>query len=210
MCAQVEDLYVAIATIAAVFISGAISVFITLYQVKKENKNTLKQLDKQYQNTIRQMREETNILKYRKLNEQKLEALQRCWGLLIYSTDLENSKSIITYNEIQRRENRQTIVEKKEYFFNKAQIDEFIDTLQQFYFADGWGMYLSDELKTLLFEYRNILFGIRLKEIEGENNVVKFKNSHTAVNLLELHNNMANMLRLEMITFFNTDPQENA
>jgi hypothetical protein len=209
MCTIEGDLYVAIATVAAVIVTGAISFFITRWQVRKENKNTLRQLEKQHLDALRQMREETNALKCRKLNEQKLEALQRCWGLLIYSTDLENDKSIITYEEIQHRENRQTIVDKTNYFFNKERISDFINVLQQFYFTDGWGMYLSDELKGLLFEYRNKLFNIRLGAKEKEDNIVKFKNSYLAEELLKLHNNIASVLQKEMTVFFNSAMHEN-
>jgi hypothetical protein len=208
MCIIGGDLSIAKVAVE-VIITGVVSFIIIRWQVRKENKNVLRQLDEQHKNAIRQMREETSVLKYRKLNAQKLEALQRCWGLLIYSTKLESKQSIITYNEIQRRENKETIAEKTEYFFSKKQIDEFINALQQFYFTDGWGMYLSDELTNLLFEYRNLLFGLKLKENESADDVVKFKNSHIAEKLLALHDSIVSALQKEMMIYFNADTQEN-
>jgi hypothetical protein len=203
------DLYVALVTVIAVLVTGIISFLIIRRQVRNENKNTLRRLKEQYNNVIRQIREETNVMKYRKLNEQKIEALQRCWGLLIYSTKLGNNKSIIICNEVQQKENKEKTVEKTEYFFSKKQIDEFINALQQFYFIDGWGMYLSDELKNLLFEYRSRLFNLKLTESENENDIVKFKNSRIATALLKWHSCIVNVLQKEMMIYFNLDTQEN-
>jgi hypothetical protein len=217
-------LYAAIIPVFAVFATGVISFFTMRWQVKKENKNTLRQQEEQYKNVVRQMREETSVLKYRKLNAQKLEALQRCWGLLVYSTGQENDKSILTYSEIQRRENRATIAERTDYFFSKKRIDEFLNALQQLYFVDGWGLYLSDELKNLLFEYRSKLFGLKLKEkrkesesagesageSESAGDIVRFKNTYIAKELLALHDRIAAALQKEMLVYFDIETQAHA
>jgi hypothetical protein len=78
--------------------------------------------------------------------------------------------------------------------------------MQQLYFTDGWGMYLSDELKNLLFEYRDLLFGLKLKENESADDVVKFKNSHIAKELIRLHDSIVSALQKEMTIYFNADP----
>lgn len=210
MCMQ-GDIWVAIATVAAVIITGGFSFFVTRWQVRKESKNTLDQIERQYKNVLRQLRAETDVLKYRKLNEQKLEALQRCWGLLIYTTDAENEKSILTYKEIQRRENHQTIVEKTEYFFNKALISEFINRLYEFYYKEGWGMYLSGELKNLLFQYEYKIDTLKRPDDDKGNteNIVKFKNTSIARFLIELHEQIAARVQKEMIEFYAASTDNN-
>jgi hypothetical protein len=202
------DVWLAIATVAAVIITGGFSFFVTRWQVRKESKNTLYQMEKQYANVVRQLRAETDVLKYRKLNEQKLEALQRCWGLLRYTTNAENDKSILTYKEIQHRENHQTIVEKTDYFFNRELIGEFVNRLYAFYYKEGWGMYLSDELKTLLFEYEYKIDTLKRPEDEKENpeKVVKLKNASIASYLIKLHEQIAARLQTEMVVFYASSP----
>ena len=198
------DLWVAIATVAAVIITGGFSFFVTRWQVRKESKNTLYQMERQYKNVLRQLRAETDVLKYRKLNEQKLEALQRCWGLLIYTTDAENEKSILTY-----KENYQ--MDKTEYFFNRKLIGEFINRLYEFYYKEGWGMYLSGELKDLLFQYEYKIDTLKRPEDDKGNteNIVKFKNTSIARLLIELHGRIAARVQKEMIEFYAASTNDN-
>ena len=66
------SLFVAMATVAAMVITG----IFTLWQVRKQHRESL-----------RRMREESIVLKQRTCNDKRLEALQHCWGILIYTTD---------------------------------------------------------------------------------------------------------------------------
>ncbi|MDR2496325.1 MAG: hypothetical protein LBD21_04280 [Tannerellaceae bacterium] len=206
------DIWGAIAAVTAVIITGIISFFITRWQVRKENKNTLCQMERQYENVLRQLRAETEVLKYRRLNAQKLDALQRCWGLLIYTTNAENEKSILTYKVVVlRNEKDQTKVEKTEYFFNRELICEFINRLYEFYYKEGWGMYLSDELKELLFQYEFKIDGLKRPEDDNDNteSIVKFKSKSIARFLITLHEQIAEKLQKEMLEFYATATDEN-
>jgi hypothetical protein len=202
------DIWLAIATVAAVIITGGFSFFVTRWQVRKESKNTLYQMEKQYETVLRQLRAETDVLKYRKLNEQKLEALQRCWGLLRYTTNAENDKSILTYKEIQHKENHQTVVDRRDYFFNRELIGEFVNRLYAFYYKEGWGMYLSDDLKDLLFKYEYKIDTLKRPEDEKENpeKVVKIKNASIASYLIKLHEDISARLQKEMVAFYASSP----
>jgi hypothetical protein len=171
---------VAAATIVAVFIAGLITLLITLWQVRK-----------QYKDRIRQMREETIVLKHRKHNDQTLEALQHCWGLLIYTTNNENEKAIITYTVDKS-------TKEKTYFFHKSNINEFINDLRRFFYIDGWGLYLSKELKELLFGYERIIWGLKLSGEAIPEEVQQIKKAKVAEQLFEQHLQLINAIKHDM------------
>ena len=191
------DALVAIATITAVIITG----IVTVWQVRKENKNTISQLEKQHKDSIRQMEAETQILKKRKQSDQTLEALQRCWGLLIYTTDNENEKTIITYT-VEKTNINGTDEKKYTYYFHKSNIDSFIDSLRIFFYTDGWGLYLSKELKENLFGYERIIWGLKLcgeKAIEDKQQIT---NHNIAKSLFEIHNKLIKTLHQDMNSIY--------
>ncbi|GHT45270.1 hypothetical protein FACS189440_00940 [Bacteroidia bacterium] len=196
-CSLSGDIFVAIATVLAVVITGIISFFITRWQVKKQGKETIEQLELQYQNTLRRMQVETSVLIKRKQYDLTLKALQKCWGLLIYTTDNENQKSIITYTVEKTKENGQ---EKNNYiyYFNKTNIDSFIESLRNYFYEKGWGLYLSKELKEQLFGYERILWGLKLRGEKLDDNKQKIENPQVAESLFEIHKNLIVILREDM------------
>jgi hypothetical protein len=179
------DLLVAIATVVAVIITG----LVTLWQVRK-----------QHRDSIRQMREETSVLKYRKRNDQRLEALQHCWELLIYTTDNENKKSIITF-----KVERMAGEEKKTYYFHKSNINAFIDDLRHFFYTEGWGLYLSKELKELLFGYERIVWGLKLSGEKSPEEVQQIRNDKVAEKLFEMHQQLIIVIKQDMNRIYNDD-----
>ena len=192
------DISVAIATILSVIIAGIITARTTMRQVKKENKNTLAQLKRQHQDAIRQMEAETQILKKRKYNEQTLKALQGCWGLLIYTTDNENPKAIITYT-VEKEENNK----KYTYYFHKSNIDSFIDSLRNYFYVNGWGLYLSKELKEQLFGYERIVWGLKLRGEEFPDDKQQIEKSKVAESLFEIHRKLIEILHQDVNNVYN-------
>jgi hypothetical protein len=168
------DMLVAIATVAAVVITG----LFTLWQIRK-----------QHWDSIRQMREETIVLKHRKYNDQTLEALQRCWGLLIYTTDNENEKAIITYTGK---------TEEKKYYFHLSNINDFTNDLRRFFYGEGWGLYLSKEIKEQLFGYERIIWGLKLSGERTSDDVQQIKNTKVAEKLFAMHHQLIIAIKQEL------------
>jgi hypothetical protein len=174
------DLFVPITAIAAVVI---IWIF-TLWQVKI-----------QHRERIRQMKEKTVVLKHKTCNDKRLEALQRCWGMLIYTADRKNAQSIITYT-IEKDDERERKV--KTYFFHKSNIDAFINSLCSFFYAEGWGVYLSEELKELLFAYEHIVWRLKLAARRSPEEVQTLRNHKVAEDLFDLHQQLTVAIRQDM------------
>jgi hypothetical protein len=196
-CSLGGDIFVAVATVLAVIITGIITFFTTRWQVKKQGKETIEQLEIQYRNTLLQMQAETSILIQRKQYDLTLKALQKCWGLLIFTTDNENQKSIITYTVEKTKENGQ---EKKiyTYYFDKTNIDLFIASLRTYFYEKGWGLYLSKELKEQLFGYERIVWGLKLSGEQLVDNKQKIENPKVAESLFAIHKNLIIILREDM------------
>jgi hypothetical protein len=155
------------------------------------------QVQKQHKASIRQMREETVVLKHRRRNDQTLEALQRCWGLLIYTTSNENEKSIITYTV------EKTAGEKKKtYYFHKSNSNAFINGLRRFFYTEGWGLYLSKELKALLFGYERITWELKRSCETLPEEVQQIKNSKVAEELFELHQQLLSTIKQDMKSIY--------
>lgn len=156
-----------------------------------------RQIRKQHNASIRQMREETVVLKHRRRNDQTLEALQRCWGLLIYTTNNENEKSIITYTV------EKTVREKeKTYYFHKSNINAFINDLRRFFYTEGWGLYLSKELKALLFGYERLIWGLKRSDEASPEEVQQIENNRVAEELFELHQQLLNVIKQDMKSIY--------
>jgi hypothetical protein len=169
------DMYVAIATIVAVVITGVF----TLYQIRK-----------QHRDSIRHMREETVVLKHRRHNDKTLEALQRCWGLLIYTANNENEKAIITYKVEKTNEKTEKI-----YFFHKSNINAFIEELRRVFYTEGWGLYLSKELKELLFGYERIIWGLKLSGEKLSEDMQQIRNVKMAEKLFDMHQQLISVIK---------------
>jgi hypothetical protein len=191
------DSFVALATVVAVVLTGIISFFITKWQVAKQGKETVLQLNMQYQHTIRQMQEETQILLKRKRYDLTLDALQKCWGLLVYTTDGENQKSIITYT-VEKVMNDGQQTKKYTYYFNKANIDLFIESLRTFFYIDGWGLYLSKELKDELFRYQYIIWGFKLSAKNLPDNIQKINKPEIAKALFDIHKKLIQTIKADI------------
>jgi hypothetical protein len=172
------DSLVTITSMAAVLITG----LFTLWQVRK-----------QHNNSIRQMREETVVLKHRKRNDQTLEALQRCWGLLIYTTNNENEKAIITYT-VEKTAGKK----EKTYYFHKPNGDMFTNELRRFFYTEGWGLYLSKELKKLLFDYERMIWRLKLSGEALPEDVQQIKKSKIAEELFETHQQLISVIKQDM------------
>jgi hypothetical protein len=142
-----------------------------------------------YRYALRQKRMEILIRIEQVKYERTLEALENCWKLLIYTTDTENEKCIITWE--QQKGN------PKKYYLNTLHAKEFIKSLADFHYNSGLGIYLSKEIKELIFQYRSIIYGFLLKERDNENGKVEVKNNEMAASLIKIHQELLKQLQHE-------------
>jgi hypothetical protein len=142
-----------------------------------------------YRFAIRQKRMETFIgleqLKY----QRKLVALEGCWKLIAYTTDTENEKSIITWEQLKGKE--------KAYCLNVPNAKGFINELANFNYGSGLGIYLSKAVKEQLFEYRSMVYGFLLKEKDNQSNTIKIEKTELAAKMISIHQALVTQLKAE-------------
>jgi hypothetical protein len=127
--------------------------------------------------------------------------LQKCWGLLVYTTDNENSKSIITYT-VEKSQSAGKETKIYTYYFSRSNIDQFIEHLRKYFYEGGWGLYLSKELKEQLFGYERIIWGLKLSGEQSTDDKQKIKNPKVATSLFELHKQMILIIRKDMANIY--------
>ncbi len=82
-----------------------------------------------------------------------LKSNESFWRLIAYTTEVGNKYSIITWE----REDK-----KDTYFFNPQNYERFLDDLRKCFYDEGNGIYISEAATSLLFENRNVLYGVNL------------------------------------------------
>ena len=135
-----------------------------------------------YRYALKQRRKETFIGLEKTKYERKLNALEECWKLLAFTTDTENTKSILTWEQLKGG--------NKTYLLNQTNAKDFMKCLTDFFYGSGLGIYLSKEIKAGLFEYRSILYGFLLKEKNNENDKIFIQNAEPAKRMTEIHQNL--------------------
>lgn len=106
-----------------------------------------------------------------------LRAHERCFSLLAYLTETENSQSIIVWQ-------KEKGTEDKTYFFNKQNGLLFFEELRKVYYEQGHGLYFSKEISSPLFECRSILYGLNLRITNTDREQIK--NEQMAKRIYEL------------------------
>ena len=136
LCAAPESGAAAYLPVLATILSVPLSVWLTY-------RYALKQKDREPYAALR-------AAKY----QRQLDALQQCWSLLAYMAETENSRSIVVWERTGSTDR---------YYIRWAQLAEFRGQLEQLFYTSGHGLYLSKEIKQLLFEYRSQIYGLALK-----------------------------------------------
>jgi len=142
-----------------------------------------------YRYALKRKRKEIFIGLKQKKYERKLIALEACWKLLAFTTDTENSKSVITWKLLKDN--------SKVYYLNKKNAETFIKKLAKYFYSSGMGIYLSKEIKKNLFEYRSIVYGFLLKEKNNEEMIIRIKKQEVAKKMIEIHQQLILQLKNE-------------
>ncbi len=131
------------------------------------------------------------------LNRKKLDGLLAGWALLSYLTEVENARSLLVWTDNGKGQ-------AKTFHLRPAQAREYIDQLNRWFYADGYGLLYSRRLKELLFECRSILYGFLLKEnvlYQGDERIV-VNNDKIINRLKELYQDINNELYEEMCKIY--------
>jgi hypothetical protein len=139
--------------------------------------------------TLKRMRHETFVQMERQQHGRKLAALEGCWKLLLYTTDVENGHNLLQW--------RQPPGGERQYLIHRGQGQRFIKELGLFFYGSGLGIYLPASVKDPLFAYRNILYGFLLKEGGKGDDPVAVQNKEMAAKLLALHQTLLDVLKNE-------------
>lgn len=147
----------------------------------------IKQLHKTHELALKQVQGETPLLIEREKYNRILSSLQGSWKLLIYMTDTENEKSILTF-----------LVKKdksKTYYINISNANAFIKALPDYFYDSGLGLYLPVEIRALLFEYRNLIYGFLLVTKVSTEDSVEIKNEAMSKRMIEIYKELIKLLR---------------
>lgn len=116
-----------------------------------------------------------------------LQAHQAFWKLLAYTTDTENAKSVLHWEQNKDK--------SKSYFFQKKNGQNFISDLAQTFYGEGYGLFLPKPIRGLFFEYRSIVYGMLLKNKENAAEEIRVENAEMIKRMLDLHQQMTLALR---------------
>lgn len=140
-----------------------------------------------YSYALKRLKRETPLLLQRELYSKKLNALQDLWKLLQYTTENENKKSILVYEQIKDS--------PRNWFVVMENAKTFKNEIVNYFYGSGSGIFISKELKELLFEYDRQLYGLLLKESENNGSKVLIKNNKLAERLIEIHDELMDLLK---------------
>ena len=170
LCAAPETGIVSYLPVLATILSVPLSIWLTY-------RYALKQKDREPYAALR-------VAKHQRL----LDALQQCWGLLAYMSETENSRSVVVWE----RAGSTT-----RYYIRFAQLSDFLAQLEQLFYTGGHGLYLSKEIKQLLFEYRSQLYGFALKHGHPQTGREEIQNAELAQRLFALYDELGFQIRAQ-------------
>lgn len=127
--------------------------------------------------------------------DKKLKALKDCWALLAYITTVENPKSVLRW---EKKSNGDI-----SWFARTENANNFLKELPKVFYGEGHGVYLSKNIKELLFEYRGILCGLLLnsqkQEITGDTKEFYIKNNKMIKRMQEIYDDLNKLIKAESL-----------
>lgn len=135
---------------------------------------------------VRRLRKETKESLQKSKYEKILQANQKAWSLLGYITDKENVKSVYTMTQKNGKDT---------YFIQKNNAELFIKDYAEFIFAEGYGLFLSQQTIALLAKARGIIYGFLLKEKDNKENCIKVDNEDLIKSIRRIYNGLISEIR---------------
>jgi hypothetical protein len=127
----------------------------------------------------KQKKEEGKYLIEQKKFEARIDASKAAWSMLSYFSENDSDLNMIRRGETD--ENGDKI-----YYFRHAQAKQFFDALQKIFFTDGHGLFLSKEVKTLLFEMRSQMYGLYHVALKSNETEIKIQNKELVKRVVEI------------------------
>ncbi len=151
-----------------------------------------------YRYALKKLRKETPLLLRRDLYNKEVNALQGLWKLLQYTTDNENKKSILIYEQTEVENKKQ-----RTWFLVVKNGKEFKHQIVDFFYGQGAGLFLDKKLKDLLFEYDRHLYGILLSEKDNNEDKIKIRSRKLPNRMIEIHEELTSLLKKKINQFPN-------
>ncbi len=148
-----------------------------------------------YRFALKKLKEETPLLIQRDMQNKEIDALQNFWKLLQYTTDNENEKSIFIFEKKE---------DKKIWYIIPENGRKFRQAVSDFFYGQGAGLFISRELKALLFEYDRQLFGLLLSTSNSPEDKIRVKSERLIRRLMDIHNQLLELLKQEKENVMNT------
>ncbi len=143
-----------------------------------------------YKFALRQKKQEIFIGLERIKYERKLSAIEACWKLLAFTTDTENNNSVLIWKQDKGSK-------AKVFYMNVENARRFIKQLAACFYGTGLGIYLSQDIKKLLFEYRGILYGFLLATSNSEDKLIQIRKEQMHRRMAAIHVEMVEQLKKE-------------
>ncbi len=142
-----------------------------------------------YRYAVKRLHKESIAGIERKKYEAILAAHQSMYKLLKYTTNSENPASILVWEKA-KEGNVPTV-----YFFRKDCITAFLNALPEEFYEKGSGLFLSQDVAELFFEYRGIVYGMLLATQSRKENRIKIEKPETAERMITIHNELSRKIR---------------
>ena len=121
-----------------------------------------------YRYGLRHMRRQTEIQLQQDLRKRQADALQVAWSLLQYLSVVENGKNLLRYRQAPKAADAAEAAQSnsaRQYFIHLPNAHAFVfDSLPAAFYTSGAGLHWPTGVKEMLFECRNIVYGVLLKE----------------------------------------------
>jgi hypothetical protein len=101
----------------------------------------------------KQKETENEIQKHKRQSDETIAAHKAAWSLIPYFSENDNEKNMLV-----RGKKREDGI--KDYYFRRLQAEEYYKTLQTIFFEKGHGIFLSKDVKQLLYEIRSTTYGL--------------------------------------------------
>ena len=116
----------------------------------------------------------------------KIEALEKIWTLLAYTSDRESDHTIFFWRE------KEGNPDKKNYYMHIGRLRELLRVrIGEVFFKESAGLFLPNNVRDLLFAYANKLMGLHLRyeslELTAETSVQRLKSERLYTELNQIN-----------------------
>ena len=135
---------------------------------------------------VRKLRKETREGLQKAKYDKMLEANQKAWSLLAFITDKENANSLYTFTRQGKKDT---------FFIHKRNAERFLEVYAELLFAQGSGLFLSQDVIALFAECRGIVYGFLLKEKNNVQDTVKVENEEMITTIHRIYEELIAEIR---------------